>query len=123
MHDLPPFPVRGAPEPAPPEPAQHHAARAALFSAELLRRVDAMARAVEAGETGTVATEANALATGAAAFGLAVLVEDALRAERAARAGARDELAAAFCVLQCGVHAALAALRSTGAGGGDGGPV
>lgn len=95
-----------------PDGAAHRAARAALFSTELLRRVDAIARAIEAGEPGTVASEANALATGAAAFGLATLVEDALRAERAARGGAMDEVASAFCVLQCGVHAALEDLRA-----------
>jgi HPt (histidine-containing phosphotransfer) domain-containing protein len=91
--------------------AEHRAARAALFSTELLRRVDAIARAIEAGQAGAVASEANALATGAAAFGLSGLVEDALRAESAARAGAMDEVASALCVLQCGVHEALAELR------------
>jgi HPt (histidine-containing phosphotransfer) domain-containing protein len=91
---------------------RHRAARAALFSAELLRRVDAIARAIGAGEAGVVASEANALATGASAFGLAGLAEDALRAERAARDGAMDEVATAFRILQCGVHAALAALRA-----------
>jgi hypothetical protein len=93
------------------EGAEHRAARAALFSTELLRRIDAIARAIDAGRTAAVASEANALATGAAAFGLAGLVEDALRAERAARSGNLDEVASAFCVLQCGVHAALAQLR------------
>jgi hypothetical protein len=94
--------------------AEHRAARAALFSTELLRRVDAIAKAIDAGRPTAVASEANALATGAAAFGLAGLVEDALRAERAARAGALDEMASAFCVLQCGVHTALAELRGRG---------
>lgn len=119
MHDLPPYAVTGSGDHVSSEPAQQRAARAALFSTELLRRIDAIARALEAGETSAAATEANALATGAAAFGLAGLVEDALRAERAARAGAMDEIASAFCVLQCGVHTALAALRSAGANGCD----
>jgi hypothetical protein len=92
--------------------AQHRAACAALFRTELLRRVAAIARAIGAGDAVTVASEANALATGAFAFGLAGLAGDALRTERAARDGAMDEVACAFRSLQCGVHDALAALRA-----------
>jgi len=113
MADGTPFTARAS-EAGPADAAEHRAARAALFSTELLRRVEAIARAIEAGRTQAVASEANALATGAAAFGLAGLVADALRAERAASEGGMDEVASAFCVLQCGVHAALADLRGRG---------
>jgi hypothetical protein len=96
------------------EAPQQRAARAALFSRELLRRLDAMARAVEAGRLHQMAEEANALATGAIAFGLSALAEDAARAERAARGAHGAEVEVAFRILQCGVHAALAELRSRG---------
>ncbi|MCU0984640.1 MAG: hypothetical protein MUC89_06820 [Acetobacteraceae bacterium] len=96
------------------EAPEHRAARAALFGTELLRRMDAIARAVDAGRAGAVAVEANALATGALAFGLAALAEDAGRAERAARSGNGAEVEVAFRILQCGVHAALAELRRRG---------
>lgn len=100
----------GAAEEAP----ERRAARAAMFGTELLRRMDALARAVDAGRAPVVAAEANALATGALAVGLATLAEDAARAERAARSGTGAELEVAFRILQCGVHQALAELRSRG---------
>ncbi|WP_144184049.1 Hpt domain-containing protein [Elioraea rosea] len=94
------------------ESEQHRAARAAMFSSELLRRIDAIARAVEAAQLPDAAQEANALATGALAFGLSALGEDATRVERIARQGDRLAVQQAFCVLQCGVHEALAELRA-----------
>jgi hypothetical protein len=93
---------------------QQRAARAALFARELLRRLDAMTRAVEAGRRGEVVAEANALATGALAFGLDSLAGDAARAERAARDADDAAVEGAFRILQCGVHAALAELRGRG---------
>jgi HPt (histidine-containing phosphotransfer) domain-containing protein len=96
------------------EAPERRAARAALFGSELLRRIDAIARAVDGGRTGVVATEANALATGALAIGLTALAEAAGRAEWAARTGDRAEIDRAFRILQCGVHPALAELRGRG---------
>lgn len=85
-----------------------------MFSSELLRRIDAIARAVEAARLADAAQEANALATGALAFGLSALGDDAMRVERAARQGDRASVQQMFCVLQCGVHQALAELRMRG---------
>lgn len=96
------------------EAPERRAARAMLFGTELLRRMDAIARAVDGGRAGVVATEANALATGALAVGLTALAEAAGRAERAARTGDRAEIDRAFRILQCGVHPALAELRGRG---------
>jgi hypothetical protein len=96
------------------EAPERRAARAAMFGTELLRRIDAIARAVEAGRAGVVAAEANALATGALAFNLTALAEDAGRTERAARTGTGAEIEVAFRILQCGVHEALAQLRGRG---------
>lgn len=112
MADGTPYSARDAGAAA--EAPERRAARAALFGTELLRRVDAMTRALGSGRVDVVAAEANALATGALAFGLTPLAEDAARAERAARAGSGAEIEVAFRILQCGVHAALAELRRRG---------
>lgn len=96
------------------EAPERRAARAAMFGTELLRRMDAIARAVDSGRPDVVAAEANALATGALAFRLTALAEDAGRAEQAARTGSDAEIDVAFRILQCGVHQALAELRSRG---------
>jgi HPt (histidine-containing phosphotransfer) domain-containing protein len=94
--------------------AEREAAHAALFSAELLRRVDALARAIDADALDTVVSEANAIATGALVLGLGPLAEDATRIEQAARQDDRVLLARAFVALQSGLHDTLAALRRRG---------
>ncbi len=94
------------------EAPERRAARTALFGREMLQRIDAIARAVDQRKPVIMAAEANALATGALAFGLSSLAEDANRAERAARAGNGAEIEVAFRILQCGVHAVLAELRA-----------
>lgn len=94
--------------------AAHEAARAALFAAELHRRVDAMTRGISAGAVCTVVSEANALATGAAALSLPTLAADAGRIEHAARAGDSEALSSAFVTLQSGLHDTLAVLRRRG---------
>jgi HPt (histidine-containing phosphotransfer) domain-containing protein len=96
------------------EAAEREAARAALFSAELLRRVDAMSRAIEADALDVVASEANAIATGAMVLGLGALAEDAGRIEHAARQANRTLLSFAFVALQSGLHDTLAVLRRRG---------
>ncbi|WP_291296517.1 hypothetical protein [Elioraea sp.] len=96
------------------EAAEREAARAALFSAELLRRVDAMARAIEVDALEAVVSEANAIATGAMVLGLGALAEDAGRIERAARQDNRGLLSLAFVALQSGLHDTLAMLRRRG---------
>jgi HPt (histidine-containing phosphotransfer) domain-containing protein len=96
------------------EGAERRAARAALFSTEILRRIDAIARASGTGDRAGIVAEANALAAGALALGLSALATEAAETERAARSGDAARMAEALRVLQCGVHDALALLRRGG---------